>query len=786
MLLRGSDAAPTPGEGDPTRREPSGLRRRVRAGVSALLLAVFVITAAGSSLYFSREQDRAAEVSLVLYEIQVELGVQNSVEGRAGSGLVHPDVSRASVERSVRSVDDLLTRVADLGGDPIDVAELRVEQRRYRDLVLSEIGLIERGELELAAQLADDQVDPAFDAVEGHVTRVADEQDRHAADARRRSDLGMVLSIAVALIGNSVLQRRLRVEEVRREQARATEARYRSLVDRSADLVVVSDTLGRLDYLSPAAERILGVPEESGSAPRRLHDGIHEEDHEIVDSLLRAPDEGVRDVRLNGADGQVRNFQVQARDLTEDRSVGGVVLTFHDVTDQRELEAELTMRALHDPLTGLPNRSLFTREIQRGLGSMRRGDDGLAVLLIDLDRFKEINDTLGHHVGDEVLSQIGPRLRHVLRSHDTLARLGGDEFAVLLPGVKTEAAGELVARKILASLDEPFLIHDIDLHVEASIGVVVAGEHGTDEATLMQRADVAMYVAKRKGTGSCVYAPEIDTNSRERLSVLSELREALAAGQLVMHYQPLITLATGEVQAVEALIRWNHPERGLVLPGDFVPAAEQTGLVVPMTRHVIDQCLAQAARWHRSGRPLQVSANVSARNIADSRLVDDVAELLLEHGVPPELLRLEITESAIVADTERSADVLTAIRQLGVTLAVDDFGAGHTSFAQLQSLPVSELKIDRSYVSLMNAQSSSDAIVRSLVDLGRNLGLEVTAEGVESLEVIDDLAAAGCERAQGYHFTPALPAVALDAWLEAWDPDSFLARVRSRDPLGQA
>ena len=264
--------------------------------------------------------------------------------------------------------------------------------------------------------------------------------------------------------------------------------------------------------------------------------------------------------------------------------------------------------------------------------------------------------------------------------------------------------------------------------------MVVGGDHGDDQATLMQRADVAMYEAKRQGAGVVVYASSIDTNSPERLAVLSELRHAVEEDQLVLHFQPLVSLSTGEVEVAEALVRWNHPTRGLLAPADFVPAAEQTGLISVMTRHILERSLEQVRRWRQAGLTLPVSVNVSARNIADPRLVSDLSALLAQYDVPAYLLRLEITESAIIADPDRAAEVLAAVNRLGVGLAIDDFGAGYTSFAQLHGLRVSELKIDHSYVTVMDSHASSGVIVRSLIDLGHNLGLTVTAEGVESLD----------------------------------------------------
>jgi diguanylate cyclase len=420
--------------------------------------------------------------------------------------------------------------------------------------------------------------------------------------------------------------------------------------------------------------------------------------------------------------------------------------------------------SLHDALTGLPNRTLLADRFGQALRADARSGTSTGLLLIDLDRFKEINDTFGHHYGDELLTQVGPRLTGALRESDTVARLGGDEFAVLLPGIRSVNDATEVATKMQEALEAPFHVEGVDLNVEASVGVVLSGEHGDDTSVLLQRADIAMYVAKTQDLGVFVYDPAADGHSPSKLALLGDLRRALDGGELVMHYQPKVSISTGDVVGAEALVRWQHPEHGLIFPDEFIPLAEHTGLIGPLTHHVLDTALAQARRWVDAGRALPVSVNLSARNLLDERLPGEVAELLATHGVAAALLELEVTESAIMTEPVRAQELLEQLCALGVRISIDDFGVGYTSLAQLKTLPVTELKIDRSFVMSMIEDHSNAVIVHSVVDLGHNLGLTIVAEGVEDHTALSALAGFGCDVAQGYHFSRAMPAQAFDTW----------------------
>jgi diguanylate cyclase (GGDEF)-like protein len=418
----------------------------------------------------------------------------------------------------------------------------------------------------------------------------------------------------------------------------------------------------------------------------------------------------------------------------------------------------LRRQALHDALTGLPNRTLLHSRADRVL----RGDEPAAMLLIDLDRFKEVNDTLGHDYGDALLVDVSERLQATLRRGDTLARLGGDEFAVLVCGAPDRAAVVELAGRLQDALRRPFALRDVAVELEASIGVAFYPEHGETAGALLQRADVAMYDAKRGRRGVATYAPERDPYSADRLGLLAELRRAIECDELVLHYQPKVSLSTGELTGVEALVRWQHPSRGLLSPDEFVPLAERTGAVADLTRWVVDRALKQHCAWREQGIDLPVAVNLAAANIVDITLPGAVARLLKRHDVAGDRLECEISEHTVMADPVRASDVLAALRKLGVRLSLDDFGTGHSSLSYLKRLPLDEVKIDRSFVAGMAEDENDAVIVRSTIDLARNLGLQVVAEGVETAEIMQALAELRCDTAQGYHISRPLPPGELD------------------------
>ena len=429
-------------------------------------------------------------------------------------------------------------------------------------------------------------------------------------------------------------------------------------------------------------------------------------------------------------------------------------------------QAALTRhQALHDALTGLPNRLLLRDQAELEIAVARVSGECVGMLLLDLDRFKEINDTLGHHQGDALLRGVALRLASAARGVDSVVRLGGDEFAVLLPHLPGPQAAMDVAERMLESLREPFALDELVLEVDASIGVAVA-IHGDDVDTLLQHADVAMYVAKETHAGAILYAPELDSNSPRRLMLLADLRRAIEQRDLVLNYQPKVELATGEVHGVEALVRWNHPTLGVIAPAEFVPLAEGTALIHPLTTFVLETALGQQRAWSDHGYDLTMAINVSARSLLDLGFPHHVATLLAAHGVAPSRLVLEITESTLMTDPARAQRILHELDALGVRISIDDFGTGYSSLSRLKEMPVHELKIDRAFVTTMESIHSDAVIVRSTIDLARNLGLSVVAEGVEDGAVLAELGNLGCDSVQGFHLSHPVSAGELLAWLE--------------------
>ncbi|MDT7573390.1 MAG: hypothetical protein QOE05_3564 [Actinomycetota bacterium] len=431
-----------------------------------------------------------------------------------------------------------------------------------------------------------------------------------------------------------------------------------------------------------------------------------------------------------------------------------------------KLAAERERQALHDGLTGLPNRLLLSDRTERALEAAERVGGSTAVLLIDLDHFKEINDTLGHYVGDQLIREVGERLKSAMRDGDTVARLGGDEFAVLACELDGRAGAEAVAQRLVAALMQPFSIDGVRLDVQASVGIALAPDHGDDVTALMQRADVALYAAKEHRGTYAFYSAEGDLHSVEKLALLGELREGVTSGQLRVYYQPKCDAATGILVGLEALVRWEHPTRGLVFPDDFIPIAENTGLIGALTIEVLDQSLSFARKLRDAGTPLGVAVNISVRCLTDLELPRQVAGLLGRWGVPPEYLTLEVTETTIMVDPTRTMTVLGLLRDLGVSLSIDDFGTGYSSLAYLKRLEANELKIDKSFVFTMTSNSNDAVIVRSTIELGHNLGLRLVAEGVEDEETWTMLRALGCDVIQGYHLSRPLPADQVETWMD--------------------
>ncbi|NMO55229.1 EAL domain-containing protein [Actinoplanes sp. TBRC 11911] len=737
--------------------------RRSRAGalLSLLTLGALATVAAGLTLSFKHAGERAIEGRLALRGMVAELRLQDGLEwraisGRVAAGTVAPELLESAGRARALGADAV--RYGLPAGRGVRLASLH---EAYLGALTEELALLTAGDDAEAEEIDETEVDPRFDAVIDELDEQTQWLRRRAAEAQRAGDAGVLATVIASLGAAALIQRRRVRADIQRREEQRLGARYRALVDRSADLVMVLGADRRMRYLSPAAERFIRDDLALDPLGADLSDLVHPDDRDAVLAALPQPD-ATAPARL-GREGRWRHFELSIQDLTQEPSVGGTVLTAHDVTERQALQKEMLHQATHDALTGLPNRALLGTRLDHCLRA-EHGGPATGLLLIDLDRFKEINDTLGHHVGDEVLHQVGPRLTGALRETDTVARLGGDEFAVLLPGAGTVRDAVAVAESLRATLKAPFQLDQLTLHVEASVGVAVSGVHGRDTPTLFRRADVAMYHAKQTGQGVSVYDPAVDGNSPQRLALLADLRRGLDDDELVLHYQPQAALADGTIRGAEALVRWQHPTRGLLAPDAFIPAAEHSGLIGPLTTRVLNLALARARRWLTDGHPLQISVNLSARSLLDDNLDREVAELLDAHQVPAELLTLEITESAVMVEPAFAAQILHRLRGRGIQISIDDFGAGYTSLAHLKDLPVDELKIDRSFVMAMADDRSSRLIVHSVVDLGHNLGLRTVAEGVETAEALSTLAGYGCDIAQGYHLSRPIPGDEFDRW----------------------
>lgn len=437
----------------------------------------------------------------------------------------------------------------------------------------------------------------------------------------------------------------------------------------------------------------------------------------------------------------------------------------YDITERRHVKDITQHLAYYDLLTDLPNRILLRHRLDEAILAASHENWPLALLIMDLDRFKEINNTLGHKNGDNILRQIGERLQEEIRDAYTIARLGGDEFAVLLLEADAEVAAR-TADKIIKRLREPFNLEGLSLDISCSIGITLYPGHGGDADTLIRRADMAMYTAKETESGYTIYSPQYDQYSPNRLALMGELRCALEKDQLFLLYQPKIDLKNSQPIGVEALVRWQHPKLGVIQPDQFITLAEKTGMIKHLTLWVLKEALRQSRSWHQEGLEISVAINISMQNLKTPQLLDQIKGLLLTWGVSPSRLRLEITESTIMADPERTMEILTQLTIMGIRFSIDDFGTGYSSLGYLKRLPVDEIKIDKSFVIGMIADESNAVIVHSIIDLAHNLGLKVVAEGVENQEILDRLISLGCDAAQGYLLSRPIPKEELTDWLK--------------------
>jgi len=550
---------------------------------------------------------------------------------------------------------------------------------------------------------------------------------------------------------------------------RQSAERFRSLVQHSSDVIALLSRDLSIRYHTPSVERVLGYGEDE-LVGRRLTELLeHEEGERLagffaeVCAIPGAP--MPRDLPLRRKDGTVVQLESVFNNLLGVANVGGVVLTARDVTERRALEDQLAHQAFHDSLTGLANRALFSERITHAIERGARRRNLFAVLFIDLDDFKTVNDSLGHAAGDDLLVTVGERIRSAIRPEDTCARLGGDEFAVMIESISGPDGAVTVAKRILATMAEPLAVGGSDVTVQGSIGIALdAGLQTANE--IMRSADLAMYRAKNEGKGRyALYEPSMHELVLERLGLKADLQRAVIADEFDVHYQPIVTLQTGGIVGVEALVRWQHPDRGLVLPGEFIGLAEETGLILPLGRHVLNQACRQLALWRKGGNPqLGVSVNLSAKQLASRTLPGEVAGALDDYALDPAALTLEITESMLL-DSQVVVNRLVELRTLGVRIAIDDFGTGYSSLNYLRRFPVDTLKIAKAFVDELGTSPDQDRLVAAILRLGATMGLDTVAEGIELEQQRDRLRQLKCRYGQGYLYSRPVPADELDSVL---------------------
>lgn len=457
-----------------------------------------------------------------------------------------------------------------------------------------------------------------------------------------------------------------------------------------------------------------------------------------------------------------------------------VIAIVRDITETKEHRRQLEHQAMHDALTGLPNRVLLNDRLDQALHAAKRSGEPVALLLLDLDNFKEINDTLGHHIGDMLLVELGQRLVKPLRGSDTVARLGGDEFAILLPLAGDEAAAMEIASRVRKSVLRPFtVLEGLDLEVGVSVGIALSPDHAKESSKLLQCADIAMYNAKEGSSKIVIYDENSDTSNIRHLTLTGELRQAIESDELKVAYQPIIDLTTGKVHAVEALARWTHPRLGQIHPGEFIAQAERTGMIQPLTARILDASLRQMRQWGEQNHDFSVCLNISPRILHDAHFPMALQGVVDEYGLTTDKLILEITETAIFFDPDNAMRILSQLRDLGFHIAIDDFGTGYSSLSYLQKMPLDELKIDQSFIREIHTNPADAVIVRSTIELAHNLGLKVVAEGIEDPEHIGLLQDMACDFAQGYFFSRPQPGEDISKWLEAGQQDVKKALLKA-------
>ncbi|MFN0091793.1 MAG: putative bifunctional diguanylate cyclase/phosphodiesterase [Acidimicrobiales bacterium] len=732
-----------------------GIRRAIMVGAALLAFAALALSTWFADVGRAHYQDalRGADIARLAESLRAA-----ELEARS-DGAVSPAVS-ARVEEATRRLDALIGELARRGSHAEELNRTSTSLDRFRANVAVELASLRAGNLDKANGNDAELTADSYADLQSATAEMANASRRKASAVHQTMATGQRVLVP-AVLASVVLLVTVTERARRRDQLNALERRkddrFRSLVQNATDLIVVTDEAGGVLYVTPSIEAILGRPAEEvlgADLRRHLHPG------DLVEMV-----EGSVTARFAHADGSWRHLDGTTVDLRDDPSVQGFVWNLRDLTEQRALEGQLAHQALHDPLTGLANRVLFRDRTEQALARAARSRRAVTVLFLDLDGFKTINDSLGHDAGDEVLITVAERCKTCLRPGDTFARLGGDEFAVLLED-GDRSAGELVAGRIIEAIGRNVPVAGKEAPLSVSIGVAAgrSGPMSVDE--LLRNADTAMYAAKAEGKAVYrVFRPEMHEAAQARLELSAELRHAVARDELVLHYQPTVSLDDTRIDGFEALLRWRHPTRGLVAPLEFIPLAEETGAIIEIGAWVLDRACEEAARLAHLG--LSMNVNLSPKQLAHKGLVGLVREVLERHRLDPGLLVLEITESTLMHDTDLAVAKLHELRRLGVRLAIDDFGTGYSSLNYLRLLPIDILKIDKAFVdSASSGNAQGEAFIQAMVKLGHTLELKTVAEGIETADQAAQLREVGCTAGQGYFYARPMPAERIDDVLE--------------------
>jgi diguanylate cyclase (GGDEF)-like protein/PAS domain S-box-containing protein len=642
-------------------------------------------------------------------------------------------------------------------------ADFRRELREFRpDVILSDFSMPRFDGMEACAIARETRSDIPFIFVSGTIG------EEYAVRALHLGAIDYVLKTNLIrlppAVERAVRDARARVEARKTDEARRkTERRFQALIENSADAIVLVDAEGTVQYRSPPTARLLGYSDDE-RVGRSILELVHPEDEAgvrtSIGECLRAPGRPVAfQCRARDKSGGWKALDGSLNNLTADEAIGAIVVNCRDITERREAEQRLAYLSQFDSLTGLPNRNLFRDRLDQGLGQARRHQWLVAVVLVNLDRFKIVNETLGHGAGDKLLVQAAERVSHAVRAGDTVARFGADEFALALSNLARPDDASMVAQTVLDALGRPFEIEGQRVYVSASLGIAVSPDDGVSGDVLLKNADAAMHRVKEQGRNSFqFYLPEMNERAVQRLQLETALRGALERGEFALHYQPKATLATGAISGFEALLRWRQSDRRLMSPARFIPVLEDTGLIVPVGDWVMSSACLQIRAWQRQGLGSRsVAVNLSARQFQQPGLDAAIARLIEETGVDPRLLDLELTESLLMRDAEQAVRVLKTLKSYGVRIAVDDFGTGYSSLAYLKRFPLDALKIDRAFVRDVTTDPDDAAIAIAIINLAHSLKLKVIAEGVETPAQLRFLREHGCDEIQGYVFAEPLP-----------------------------